>query len=291
MMNYHSRSFRTKSYWIYALWSVDSLKTFLAVVGAVWMGVDILDSFHLLKKTELPLWLLIPLIMIGILIVIITRRPVKKIKYKHPGIDLTVEVVIGDLFAIQGQKVISTNTTFDTDISSGIISPKSLQGIFTNMYYPGDLPKLDAELDQGLQGIVSTPIQKPGKTEQYDFGTTVKLKIGPDYFYWLAMAAMNSSNTAKTQLKDLNQILEGLWDFIETKGEKLDTVVPVIGSGLGRLVTNRKKLIAIIAQSFVTASQNQVFVNKLTIVIHPDDVEKANLNLFEVKDLLQHYLP
>ncbi|AZB28325.1 hypothetical protein EB354_03095 [Chryseobacterium balustinum] len=61
--------------------------------------------------------------------------------------------------------------------------------------------------------------------------------------------------------------------------------------GLGRLVTNRKKLIAIIAQSFVTASQNQVFVNKLTIFIHPDDIEKSNLNLFEVKDFLNHYLP
>jgi hypothetical protein len=142
-----------------------------------------------------------------------------------------------------------------------------------------------------LQGIPSVQFQKPGKTEQYELGTTVKLKIGPDYFYWLAMAQMNPSNNAKTELKDLNQILEGLWDFMETKGEKLDTVIPVIGSGLGRLVTNRKKLIAIIAQSFVTASQNQVFVNKLTIVVHPDDVEKSNLNLFEVKDLLHHYLP
>jgi hypothetical protein len=290
-MNYHVRSFKTKSYWIYALWSVDSLKTFLAVVGAIWMGVDILDNFHLLNKSTLPLWLLAPLILIGVVVVIITRRPVKRIRYKHPGIDLTVEVLIGDLFEVPGQKVISTNTTFDTDIASGIISNKSLQGIFTNMYYPGDVPKLDAELAHGLQGIPSTQIQKAGKTDRYDFGTTVKLKIGPEYFYWLAMAQMNINNTAKTELKDLNNILEGLWEFIETKGEKLDTVIPVIGSGLGRLVTNRKKLIAIIAQSFVTASQNQVFVNKLTIVVHPSDIEKSNLNLFEVKDLLQHYLP
>lgn len=290
-MNYHSRSFKTKSYWIYALWSVDSLKTFLAAVGAIWMSVDILDNFHLLKKSELPLWLLAPLLLIGIIVVIITRRPVRRIRYKHPGIDLTIEVLIGDLFKIPGQKVISTNTTFDTDIANGIISDKSLQGIFTNMYYPGDLPKLDAELALGLQGIPSVQFQKPGKTNQYDFGTTVKLKIGPDYFYWLAMAEMNPNNNAKTELKDLNHILEGLWEFIETKGEKLDTVIPVIGSGLGRLVTNRKKLIAIIAQSFVTASQNQVFVSKLTIVIHPDDIEKSNLNLFEVSDLLHHYLP
>jgi len=290
-MNYHSRSFKTRSYWVYAMWSVDSLKTFLAVVGAIWMGVDILDNFHLLNKNALPLWLLAPLLLIGIFVVIITRRPVKRIKYKHPGVDLTIEVLIGDLFTIPGQKVISTSTTFDTDTASGIISKKSLQGIFSDMYYPGDIPKLNAELARGLQGIPNVQFQKPGKTEQYDLGTTVKLKIGPDYFYWVAMAQMNQNNTAKTEFKDLNSILERLWEFIETKGEKLNTVIPVIGSGLGRLGTNRKKLIAIIAQSFVTASQNQVFVNKLTIVIHPDDVEKSNLNLFEVKDLLKHYLP
>jgi len=290
-MNYYTRSFKTKSYWGYALWSVSSLTTFLATVGAISLFLDLLETFSLLKKSELPVWLLGVFVFAGILVVIITRRPVRRIRYKHPGIDLTIEVLIGDLFNTPGQKVISTNTTFDTDIASGIISDKSLQGIFTNLYYPGDLPKLDADLTSGLQGIPSVPWPKPGKTNRYDLGTTVKLKIGPEYFYWLAMAEMNQNNTAKTGLKDLNQILEGLWEFIETKGEKLDTVMPVIGSGLGRLVTNRKKLIAIIAQSFVTASQNQVFVNKLTIVIHPDDIEKSNLNLFEVKDLLNHYLP
>jgi len=167
------------------------------------MGIDIFDNFHLLNKGKLPLWLLVPLLLIGILVVIITRRPVKRIKYRHPGVDLTIEVVIGDLFTIPGQKIISTNTTFDTDTASGIISKKSLQGVFTEMYYPGDIPKLDADLAYGLQGIPNVQFQKPGKTKQYDLGTTVKLKIGPDYFYLLAMAKMNQNNTAKTEFKDL----------------------------------------------------------------------------------------
>ncbi|KAA8473715.1 hypothetical protein BDE36_0199 [Arcticibacter tournemirensis] len=291
-MNYHIRSFSTRSYWAYALWSVDSLKTFVAVVAGIWTFVDILDSFHCLEKAKLPLWLLAPLFIFGIVVVIFTRRPVKKIKYKYPGMDLTIEVLIGDLFAVPGQKVISTNTTFDTDTGSGIISLNSLQGQFTQKYYPGDIPKLDAELAQGLSGITSTTVQKQsGKTTRYDFGTTVKLRIAGDYFYWFAMADLNASNTATTKLKHINQALEGLWEFIETKGEKLDTVIPVVGSGLGRLSTSRKKLIALIAQSFVTASESQIFANKLTIVIHPTDVDKANLNLFEVKDLLHHYLP
>jgi len=230
--------------------------------------------------------------LIGLSAVIFTRRPVKKIRYKYPGQDLMIEVCIDDLFNVPGQKVISTNTTFDTDISSGIISMNSLQGQFTQRFYPGDLLKLDNEIEQGLHGMLHEPIQKQGgKTKRYDFGTTVKLKLADQYFYWFAMADLNASNTAKTSLNNVTKALDGLWEFIETKGEKLDTVIPLIGSGLGRLTTSRKKLIAIIAQSFINASENQIFSNKLTIVVHPNDIERSGLNLFEVKDLLQHYLP
>jgi len=291
-MNYHLRSFKTKSYWVYALWSTDSLKTFVAVVAGIWTFVDILDSFKVLDKKALSLYWLVPLLLIGILAVIFTRRPVKKIKYKYPGQDLTIEVCIGDLFSIPGQKVISTNTTFDTDIANGIISPNSLQGQFTQKFYPGDLPKLDAELDRGLKKMPHKEIEKEaGKTNRYDLGTTVKIKLADQYFYWFAMADLNANNTATTNLKKVTQALDKLWEFIDTKGEKLDTVIPLIGSGLGRLTTSRKKLIAIIAQSFISASEDQIFSNKLTIVVHPSDIEKSGLNLFEVKDLLQHYLP
>ncbi|WP_344757999.1 macro domain-containing protein [Flavobacterium chungbukense] len=268
------------------------MTTFIAVVGGAWSLVDILSSWHFVNKEKLPFWFLICLFLSGLLVVIFTRRPVKKIKYKYPGQDLTIEVCIDDLFTVNGQKVISTNTTFDTDIASGIISEKSLQGQFTNKYYPGDVPKLDKEIGDGLAGYSFTEIQKEaGKTKRYDFGTTVKLRLADQFFYWFAMSDLNYNNNAKTTLKNVHLALEGLWEFIETKGEKQDIVIPLIGSGLGRLSIGRKKLIAIIAQSFLNASEENIFSNKLIIVIHPGDVDKANLNLFEVKDLLNHYLP
>ncbi|KFF05553.1 macro domain-containing protein [Flavobacterium reichenbachii] len=291
-MNYYLKSLRTKSYWIYALLSIDSMTTFIAVVGGAWSLVDILSSWHFVNKEKLPFWFLICLFLSGLLVVIFTRRPVKKIKYKYPGQDLTIEVCIDDLFTVNGQKIISTNTTFDTDMASGIISEKSLQGQFTKKYYPGDVPKLDKEIEDGLAGYSFTEIQKEsGKTKRYDFGATVKLRHADQFFYWFAMSDLNYNNNAKTTLKNVHQALDGLWEFIENKGEKQDIVIPLIGSGLGRLSIGRKKLIAIIAQSFLNASEDNIFSNKLIIVIHPNDVDKANLNLFEVKDLLNHYLP
>ncbi|GGG92575.1 macro domain-containing protein [Pedobacter zeae] len=291
-MNYHLRSFRTKSYWLYALCSVDSLKTFIAVVGGTWTIVDISDSFHLLDKTDLPAFWIYVLMVIGIITVIITRRPVKKISYKYPGEDLSIEVRIDDIFNISGQKVISTNTTFDTDIANGIISPNSLQGQFTNKFYSERVNELNEKIDIGLNDTEFTVIEKEaGKNHRYDFGTTVKFREGDQFFYWFAMSDLNYNNNARTTLNNVQKSLDGLWDFIANKGEKIDIVIPAIGSGLGRLKTSRKKLIAIIAQSFINASEESIFSNKLIIVVHPSDISKSSLNLFEVKDLLRHYLP
>ncbi|GAB2973081.1 DUF6430 domain-containing protein [Mucilaginibacter puniceus] len=256
------------------------------------MFVDVLDSFHYLDKNSLSTYWLIPLFLTGLVVVIITRRPVRRIKYKHPTQDLTIEVRIGDLFSISGQKIISTNTTFDTDIANGIISINSLQGQFTQRYFPGELAKLDAEIDAQIKSLPHKIVEKvAGKIKKYAFGTTVKIKLVDQYFYWVAMSDLNASNNAVTKLKYVKQALEGLWDYVIDKGEKLDTVIPVMGSGLGRLPMKSKNLIAVIAESFIAASEDQIFSNKLTIVVHPADVEKSGLNLFEVRDLLLHYLP
>lgn len=289
-LNYYYRSLKTRSYWAYALWSVDSVKTFFAVLGGIWTIADIARIDTVLGNYP-RLRLLMYLAVFALLVVIFTRRPLTKVVYKHPGKDLTVEVRMDDLFKLQGQKVISSNTTFDTDISGGIISPRSLQGQFTENLFQGDIQGLDSHINQALQGEQYTTVNKPGKTKRYEFGTTVKFRIANEYYYWFAMSDLNSSNNAKTDLKNVQKALDGLWEFIEEKGEKQDTVIPLIGAGLGRIKTKKKKLIAAIAQSFISANEENIFVDKLTIVIHPSDVQKFELNLFEVKDLLNHYLP
>jgi hypothetical protein len=101
------------------------------------------------------------------------------------------------------------------------------------------------------------------------------LKEGDQFFYWLAMSDLNYNNNAKTTIFNVQKALDGLWDFISMKGEKLDTVIPAVGSGLGRLKISRKKLIAIIAHSFIIASEDNIFSNKLVIVVHPMDVRKV----------------
>lgn len=291
-MIYFWQSIRTRSYWKYALLSIDGVKTFFAVLGAVWLVFEMMDFFKIFKSNELPPYTFFVLISLSLFVVICTRRPISRIRYKLSGKDLEIEIRIGNLFNLKGQKIISTNTTFDTDIANGIIAINSLQGQFTNKYFPQQIQTLDQLIDNALANVPTTDYPKiSGKDKKYPMGTTVRVNIGAEVFYLLAMSDLNYNNTAQTTLDNVLNSTDNLWQFIISKGENEPIILPLIGTGRGRIVTNRKRLIAQIAQSFIKASEQIIFCSKLVIVIHPNDVKKFDINLFEVKDLLNNYLP
>lgn len=292
MLSYVWQSVKTKSYWKYAILSEDGFKTFFAVLGGAWTVIEILEFFKWLNKDHLPEYSLYFLIFTSLLIVILTRRPVHRIKYKIPGKDISIEVRIGNIFDCKGQKIISTNTTFDTDTANGIIALNSLQGQFTQKYFSNNINGLDQIVEKGLIGKPHTNFQKvSGKSKKYAFGTTVRIDIVNEIFYLLAMSDFNYNNTAHTTLENVLISIEAIFDFIAQKGENTDVVIPLVGTGRGRITANRKRVIALIAQLFVKASEQQHFSNKLIIVIHPNDVKNFGINLHEVRDLLNHYLP
>jgi hypothetical protein len=291
-MNYILQSIKTRSYWKYALWTTDSLQAFLAILGGFWLIFESASFFKWVNQDTLPSYTLLILMFFSVIGVIVTRRPLTKIKYRLAGKDLTIEVKIGDLFDEKGQRVISTNTTFDTDIQGGIIAAGSLQGQFTTKYFPQNISALDTALNAGLVGIPSSNYSKvAGKNKKYPMGATVRINIAGDVFYWLAMSDLNYDNTATTTLQNVLNSVDDLWSYIAQKGENTPIVLPLIGTGKGRIPTHRKQVIARLAQSFTRASENQVFSSKLIIVVHPADAENFSINLFEVRDLLNHYLP
>lgn len=291
-MNYIWQSVKTWSYWKYAIISSDGIKTFFAVLGGFWMLFEILEVFHFIDKEQLPKYSLYLLLVASLIIVMCTRRPVKKISYRTRNKDLCIEVRIADLFATPGQRIISTNTTFDTDTATGIISTNSVQGQFTMKYYPTSIATLDSHITNSLSGkSFSTYDKISGKNQKYPIGTTVRVDIGPETFYLLAMSDLNYNNTAGTTLENVLAAVRSVFSFIAQNGHNTDIVIPLIGKGRGRLSTNRKSLIAAIAEEFIKASHPNHFANKLIIAIHPKDAENFEINLHEVRDLLNNYLP
>ncbi len=290
-MKFFFRSLATTSFWRYALFSKDALGAILAAVGTLYFFMEVMDFLNIYTKDKYSKFAIFPILIVSVVWVILTRRPVSRVTYKVPKRDLMFEVKIGDIFAEKGDVVISTSTTFDTDIASGLIAQDSLQGQLTAKFFGGKTDEIDRQLGVALAGLPFTNNPAaPGKKQEYPIGTVAKVTVGTKTFYFLAMSRMNPHGTAGSTLHDVEDSLAKLWEFVANQGNLADLAVPLVGTGRGRIDTSRKKMTEKIAQSFADAAKNKVFCNKLTVMIRPEDADRFQVNLFEIKDYLSRSL-
>jgi len=219
---------------------------------------------------------------LSILLSIIMRRPTKSISLEFPQQDFSVEVRIADLFEVPGAVMISTNTIYEADVAGGKIAPDSLQGQFTARYFTGGQDKLLDQINEALRQIPGSP--------PYPMGTTIPINTHGKTFYFTAMAELNEQGTARSTIEDVRKALDGLWNYVREAGELQQLVVPVIGTGRGRLKLSRKKMIAFIAESFVRASSQGKFTERLAIVVREEDACRFAVNLYDIKDNLVQIL-
>lgn len=286
-MKYFFESIRTKAYWRYALFSGEAVGKFFAIVGILYLCVDLADAFNIYKKDRHSYYGLIILVLLALAYVLSTRRPLSRISYKIPQKDFAVEVMIGDLFKVQGEVIISTSSTFDTDMSSGLIAVTSLQGQLATNYFNGQTTEIDRQIEQSLSKDQFTVNDKrPGKKKQYQIGTVARVNAHGKNFYLVAMSHLDENGNASSDLKMIDEALEKLWVNLASKAELGDIVMPLMGTGRGRVAYPRKKMIERIAQSFTDACNERAFSNKLIVVVRPEDASKFSLNLFQVRDYL-----
>lgn len=286
-MRYFFESIKTRAYWRYALFSGEAIGKFFAVVGLLYLCVDLADAFSIYKKDQYSYYGLIILVVLALIYVLSTRRPLSRISYKIPQKDLAIEVLIGDIFEIPGEVIISTSSTFDTDMSSGLIAVTSLQGQLTTNCFNGQTTEIDRQIEASLSREQFTINDKrPGKKKEYPIGTVARVKAHSKNFYLVAMSHMDENGNASSDLKIIDEALEKLWVNLASKAEVGDIVMPLMGTGRGRIPYPRKKMIERIAQSFTDACNQRAFSNKLIIVVRAEDASKFSLNLFQVRDYL-----
>mgnify|MGYP006440810263 FL=1 len=121
-------------------------------------------------------------------------------------------------------------------------------------------------------------------------GTTIPIHTHGKTFYFTAMAELGENGNASSSISDIKNALDGLWNYVRTSGELQELAVPVLGTGRGRLNTPRKKMIAMIAESFFKASIKNKFTDKLIITVRPNDAANFGINLYDIKDHLKHVL-
>ena len=290
-MGYFFRSIATRSFWRYALFSGSGFARVFSAVGVIWTFVEILDFLKIYQRDEYSKFAVFPILVAGIIHAAARVRPVSRIVYKVPNRDLCVEVRIGDVLKATGGIVISSSTTFDTDVSGGLISQNSLQGQLTRDYFEGSTVEIDQQIEASLAGIPSEENARDfGKPREYPVGTVALVKSHGNSYYFVAMSRWNDTKNAYSDLGMIDVSLTNLWDYLIRKGELQDISIPLIGTGRGRIQIPRKKMVERIAQSFLDASRDTQFSKKLFIYIHTGDASLYEINLFEIKDYLTQSL-
>jgi len=280
-MKYFFNSILSRAYWRY-IFSLDGLKSILAIYGMFWLLIETLDFFRVYSRDQYGSYAFFIFIILSILITILLRRPIKSISIPFPEYDFCIDVRLTDLFEMSGATMISTNTLFESDVAGGKIAIDSLQGQFTAKYFTGNQNELIKKISEELESA--------NKTSPYPMGTTIPIHTHGKTFYFTAMAEIGEGGNASSTIADIKIALNGLWNYVRDNGELQELALPVIGTGRGRIQMPRKKMIALIAESFVKASIEKKFTDKLIITIRPVDAGKFKINLYDIKDHLIHVL-
>jgi hypothetical protein len=222
----------------------------------------------------------------GIVMAIWSNWPVLRFSSKLGGRDVRISLVIDDILKLNGAIVMGSNTTFDVDVRQNLISKNSVQGKFSEQYYDGTLA-IEAEVTAGLNNIPFETLtgQRVGKSARYPIGTVVKLTPKGRTGYLLAISNLNEHGVASGTFDDLKTALAELWVYLGSKGSKDEQVlIPILGTGFGRLRESREAVFREIVRSFVAACSESSFCDDLTIVLHGDDLAKHKM---EFKDLCE----
>lgn len=281
-MRFFLDSIISKSYWQYILLSRAGAESVLAIFGGIWLVVSTLDFFKVYTRDRYASYAFLIFLGFSIIGSIIVRRPIKSICLDFHQQDFSVEVRIADLFDVSGAVMISTNTIYEADVAGGKIAPDSLQGQFTARYFTGSQDKLLEQIQEELKKV-------PGSSP-YPMGTTISITTHGKTFYFTTMAELNEQGNAQATVEDIRNALDGLWRHVHEAGELQELAVAVIGTGRGRLELSRKKMISLIAESFVRASSQAKFTDRLIIVVRPKDACRFAVNLYDIRDNLVHIL-
>ena len=277
-------------YWRYFFFTKGTLVTLFKILAPLVLLTQVSGYIDESWKTGLlSLWVYFaPSI---ILLTLILRRPKLSVKERLKASDITVEVMIADIFSIHATYVIPINTTFDTLVNNNIISAESLQGKFTNKFYDGNSKILDSDITKALMHnkVVSVRASRVGaKSNNYSIGTVANVTSRNQSAYLLAISRLDEDGIATSSFYDIKEALTSLWGFISTKGKYELLAIPVIGAKFARIKTPRKEIIREIIRSFIGAHTERKFTDKLTVVIYPQDYHAHDLDIYDIGKFLKH---
>lgn len=279
--------------WIKQFSFLELIKSILQALGILWLFVQITSFFferYGWDDTIRSYWWLF--FILGMIWGLYRAWPKLSVRERILDTDVEIEVRIGNMFSFPYAFIVGSNTTFDSTMENNTISPKSVQGQFTKRFCLS-IDLLDKLLDDSLRGVPiksnKNKTEKPfGKLKEYNLGTVAPVEINGRKAYFVAIAILNQHKVASVEREDFLDLLPRMWDGIRNRGGFEPLCCPILGSGFSRLNMTREELIREIIKSFIAATSEAKFSEKLVVVVTPSDFSAGHINLKEIKKFLEY---
>jgi hypothetical protein len=195
-----------------------------------------------------------------------------------PNTNTTIEVLFGDIFALDGIRAFAVSEFFDSQLGKPV-SDKSLHGIFLKRCFGGHPESFDKQVDEQLRGIIGEEVaKKEGKSKRYPIGSTALVTVDQDRYLAFAFGKADP-DTCKAS-SDVNMMwtaLHQLWQRvrIESGGHPLN--IPLVGSGLSGLGLPTRDLLNLIILSAITETKAKEITRLIRIVLYRDRFDELDL--------------
>lgn len=285
--------FKELQYNTWLFWNRLDLKRFgksiLSVFGSLWLVVEILVFFRQRDWAEniKSIWWVF--LIVGLVIIIYRNWPKSLFTFKVHNRDVSVSVKIGDIFKLEGALIIPINNHLDCDNNGVIKKSSSILRYFIDNVYNNVSAHLNTDIQQELEenaGWYNQFIEGESPIT-YKVGTVVPIFRSEKQYYMLCSAILNEKGRSKTTLDNLRISLNGLWAFLTHSGSKDNLIIPIVGTGRGRIPLKRDSVIKEIVLSFLVSLSQDSYCDQLTICIHPNDLKENNMNLDDLLDFIK----
>ena len=253
---------------LYSYMFITGISTMTGILGYTVKDVFKDISWWLCGLILLSLFFIVSLI-IYIILVILNR---KGISTTINGVNICIKN--GDLFNIDGLKIIPFNERFDTKVDDIIISHDSLNGQMIDKYIE-DLKDLNKAIRDAKKDSSKLVPEKVGENYVYPLGRIIKYN---DYLM-LSMSHFDAQNRAYINIHEYETMLSNMWDEIRRVYAGKKIVMPLIGSGITTINGVKEKNNTILLKCILCTLRRSRFQpkNGIEIILTQDTIDKIDL--------------
>lgn len=268
---YYSRTYQLRDSIEISLFIATIISTIFTILG---VSLSVIEDLGVLIKLGI-------LMLCFLIIVILSYLAIGKFYREEVYFNINqnlVDISYGNLFEVDGWKVIGCDTHFDTRVDDTIISKKSLHGqLILNHGNIDDINVLVKEEAKRLElkcnndGLYSFPL-----------GTVIRYDSSIDHqtYLMLSMTKLNSRNEAYTNMLEFINTLSTMWKEINRVYASHDIVIPVLGTGISRFDGSKSEEELLKAMLYTLYVSGVKFNSRIKIVIYGD---KRKSSLYEYK--------